>query len=87
VNRKQELRDKTVWRSDPHTLVKHLVYRHYLACWMAKILQKFRAATIVDAFAGPGVYEDGPDGSPILIAKAFLEHNAYRRFGNLHSRI
>jgi three-Cys-motif partner protein len=84
VNRRRELQEKTVWRSDPHTMVKHLVYRHYLACWMAKILQKFRAATIVDSFAGPGVYEDGPDGSPILIAKAYLEHNAYARFGSLH---
>lgn len=84
MNRKRELQKKTVWRSDPHTLVKHLVYRHYLACWMPKILQAFPAATIVDAFAGPGVYEDGPDGSPILVAKAFLEHAAYRRFGNLH---
>ncbi len=27
---KQELREKAVWRSDPHTLVNHLVYRHYL---------------------------------------------------------
>jgi hypothetical protein len=45
---------------DPHTLVKHLVYRHYLACWTAKIHQMFSVATTVDAFAGPGVYEDGP---------------------------
>lgn len=54
MGRKQELREKTVWRSDPHTLVKHLIYRHYLDCWMPKILQKFPTATIVDAFAGPG---------------------------------
>ncbi|MGY1845458.1 three-Cys-motif partner protein TcmP [Modestobacter sp. SYSU DS0875] len=83
MSRKEELRNKTVWRSDPHTLVKHLVYRHYLACWMPKILQRFPAATVVDAFAGPGVYEDGPDGSPRLVAKAFLEHAAYARFGEL----
>ncbi len=34
MSRKQELRQKTVWRSDPQTLVKHLVYRHYLD-WIA----------------------------------------------------
>lgn len=84
MSRKQELRKKTVWRSDPHTLVKHLVYRHYLDCWMPKILQKFPSATIVDAFAGPGVYEDGPVGSPLLVAKTFLNHSAYARFNNLH---
>jgi three-Cys-motif partner protein len=77
--RKEELRD-TVWRSDPHTLVKHLVYRHYLECWMPKILQGFPRATIVDAFAGPGTYADGLDGSPILVAKTFLAHSAHARF-------
>jgi three-Cys-motif partner protein len=81
--RKGELRDKTIWPSDPHTLVKHLVYRHYLECWMPKILQRFPQATIVDAFAGPGVYEDGLDGSPILAAKTFLSHTAHARFGEL----
>lgn len=83
MSRKQELREKTVWRSDPHTLVKHLVYRHYLECWMPKILQKFPTATIVDGFAGPGVYEDGPVGSPLLVAKTFLNHAAYARFNSL----
>jgi three-Cys-motif partner protein len=83
LNRKQELRNKTVWRSDPHTLVKHMVYRHYLECWMPKILQRFPSATIVDAFAGPGEYEDGPDGSPLLVAKTYLRHSAYGRFGRL----
>lgn len=84
MSRKEELRDQTVWRSDPHTLVKHLVYGHYLNCWMPKILQKFPNATIVDGFAGPGVYSDGPPGSPILVAKTFLGHAAHARFGNLH---
>lgn len=28
---------QTVWRTDPHTLVKHLVYRHYLHGVFAKI--------------------------------------------------
>ncbi len=84
MSRKDELRQQTVWRSDPHTLVKHLVYGHYLNCWMPKILQKFPSATIVDAFAGPGVYSDGPPGSPILVAKTFLEHTAHARFGTLN---
>ncbi|WP_328786046.1 three-Cys-motif partner protein TcmP (plasmid) [Streptomyces canus] len=84
MRRVDELRDRTVWKSDPHTQVKHLVYRHYLQCWMGKILQTFREATIVDAFAGPGVYTDGPPGSSIVVAKTFLEHSAQRRFGRLN---
>ncbi|MFJ1608590.1 hypothetical protein ACIOHS_35310 [Streptomyces sp. NPDC088253] len=69
MRRVDELREQTVWKSDPHTQVKHLVYRHYLQCWMRKFLQTFPEATIVDAFAGPGVYTDGPPGSPIVVAK------------------
>ncbi|MFE4995702.1 three-Cys-motif partner protein TcmP [Streptomyces mirabilis] len=84
MRRVDELREQTVWKSDPHTQVKHLVYRHYLQCWMGKILQTFPEATIVDAFAGPGVYTDGPPGSPIVVAKTFLEHTAYRRFNKLN---
>jgi three-Cys-motif partner protein len=80
--RKTEL-GETVWRSDPHTLVKHLVYRRYLDCWMPKILQSFPGATIVDAFAGPGTYTDGLDGSSIVVAKTFLRHKAYSSFGDL----
>ncbi|MFE3197843.1 three-Cys-motif partner protein TcmP [Embleya sp. NPDC059237] len=84
MSRKKDLDDKIVWASDPHTLVKHLVYRHYLECWLPKILQSFPEATIVDAFAGPGIYEDGLPGSPVLIAKTFLEHRAFQRFGALN---
>jgi three-Cys-motif partner protein len=84
VKRAEELRDETVWGSDPHMQVKHLMYRHYLQCWMAKILQTFPEATIVDAFAGPGVYKDGAPGSPVIIARTFLEHSSHRKFNKPH---
>ncbi len=64
-------------------MVKHLVYRHYLECWMSKILQRFPRATIVDAFAGPGTYKDSLHGSPLLIAKTYRDHIAHPRFGDL----
>ncbi len=82
MSRRAELQE-TLWRSDPHTALKHLIYRHYVNCWMGKILQKFPQATIVDAFAGPGAYVDGPDGSPVIFAKAYLEHSHMSRFRNL----
>lgn len=74
----------TLWRSEPRTLLKHQVYRWYLHCWMGKICQTFRTSTIVDCFAGPGFYEDGPDGSPIVIANTFLEHSRRASFNLLH---
>lgn len=83
LKRSEELNNKTIWSSDPHLQVKHLVYRKYMDCWMAKILQTFPKATIVDAFSGPGIYEDGAPGSPILAAKAYLEHSSRPRFKKL----
>jgi hypothetical protein len=75
-------RDPWLWPSQPRTLLKHQVYRQYLHCWMGKICQKFRNSAIVDAFAGPGAYLDGPDGSSVVIAKTFLEHSRLPGFGN-----
>ncbi|GAA1018507.1 hypothetical protein Aple_081340 [Acrocarpospora pleiomorpha] len=75
--------DELLWDSEPRTVIKHRIYRRYLDCWMGKICQSFQHATIVDAFAGPGVYKDGLDGSPVVIAKAFLEHLHSERFNNL----
>lgn len=72
-----------LWNSEPRTLLKHQVYRQYLRCWMGKICQRFPTSAIVDAFAGPGGYRDGPDGSPVVIAKTFLEHSGLQRFNQL----
>jgi three-Cys-motif partner protein len=50
---------------------------------MGKICQSFQDATIVDAFAGPGRYSDGAEGSPLVIARTFLSHGSHARFGRL----
>jgi three-Cys-motif partner protein len=73
----------TEWPSEPRTLLKHQIYKRYVDCWMGKILQVFPSATIVDAFAGPGAYSDGPDGSSLVIAKANLNHTGRLRFKTL----
>jgi three-Cys-motif partner protein len=70
----------TFWRSEPRTLLKHQVYRWYLDCWMGKICQTFPRSAVVDCFAGPGSYEDGPEGSPVVIAKTFLDHSHLENF-------
>jgi three-Cys-motif partner protein len=51
---------------------------------MGKICRTFRTSSIVDAFAGPGRYSDGPDGSPIIIAKTYLEHSSQANFNTLN---
>lgn len=75
--------EETVWAIEPHTTLKHLAYRKYVECWMAKILTKFPTAYIVDAFAGPGVYKLGQPGSPILAAKSYIQHARRPKFGRL----
>jgi three-Cys-motif partner protein len=50
---------------------------------MGKVCQRFARTAIVDAFAGPGEYLDGPDGSSLVIAKTFLEHSRRGHFNSL----
>lgn len=83
MSRRAQLQE-TLWAIDPHTTIKHLVYRFYLGCWMGKILQKFQEASVVDGFAGPGEYLDGADGSPIIVAKCFLDHRFLPKFNRLY---
>lgn len=58
----------TVWSPDPHTLAKHQMLREYLMAWFPILANGMyrRGLTYVDAFAGPGEYDDGSPGSPII---------------------
>jgi len=57
---------KTVWPLDPHTAAKHQLLRHYLERWSMIILESFKTATYLEGFAGPGIYEGGEPGSPVI---------------------
>lgn len=68
---------KTVWPLEPHTHAKHEILRRYLEAWTAILsLGGFPTIAYVDGFAGPGVYDEGEDGSPIIALKAALKHQA-----------
>lgn len=72
----------TVWTANPHTLAKHRILSGYLKAWMP-ILSRIndtaarnpREILFVDGFAGPGRYEKGENGSPVIAIKAALEHS------------
>ena len=57
-----------VWDREPHTAAKHDMLVRYLAAWFPIIAKGFpsKGLTYVDAFAGPGEYKDGSEGSPLL---------------------
>jgi three-Cys-motif partner protein len=78
----------TVWPSQPHTRAKHAILQRYLEAWFpiltrqASRLQqqhsilKSQEILFIDGFAGPGEYERGEPGSPVVALKAALDHSA-----------
>jgi len=68
----------TIWPAPAHTLAKHAVLREYLNAWFP-ILSTGSSYNnseplYIDGFAGPGEYEGGEPGSPILAITAANVH-------------
>ncbi len=64
----------TIWEIPPHTKAKHEILRHYLGAWFPILASVYQRLLYVDGFAGPGEYEDGEDGSPIIALKVARDH-------------
>jgi three-Cys-motif partner protein len=65
---------ETVWDIEPHTAKKHEILRRYFQAWLP-ILGRYNSRLLyIDAFAGPGEYSKGEDGSPLVILKAARDH-------------
>lgn len=76
-----------VWSLDDHTLAKHEILRRYLQAWFP-IMSRFNERLVFfDGFAGPGVYENGEIGSPIIALKALIEHQSFTSFSPLHEYV
>lgn len=58
----------------PHTAAKHLLLKRYLDAWFPILGKYHNRINYIDGFAGPGEYEDGEDGSPILAIEAAKNH-------------
>ena len=68
-----------LWPIGPHTPGKHMVLRSYLHAWLFIMSSRGERIVFVDGFAGPGEYEGGEEGSPIIALKALIEHAAVAR--------
>jgi three-Cys-motif partner protein len=71
---------------EPATGAKHKLYQRYYDAWWPIMLQpqgmrSWSRVTLLDAFAGPGLYEAGEDGSPVFSLQRLLEHDAAGRMG------
>jgi three-Cys-motif partner protein len=67
---------KTLWPLDPHTRGKHLVLKSYLDAWLPILGTWNGRILFIDGFAGPGEYEGGEPGSPIIALNALKNHVA-----------
>jgi three-Cys-motif partner protein len=58
----------------PHTAAKHLLLKRYLDRWFPILGKYNQRINYIDGFAGPGEYEDGESGSPLLAIEAAKYH-------------
>jgi three-Cys-motif partner protein len=68
--------DSVVWELKPHTKAKHDILRRYLQAWFAIMGQTHSRIVYVDGFAGPGEYDRGEEGSPVIALNTVLNHTA-----------
>jgi len=71
----------TVWSADPHTIAKHRILQASLGAWLPILSRQSKnvgsaekSIKYIDGFAGPGVYEGGEKGSPVLALETALNH-------------
>jgi three-Cys-motif partner protein len=71
--------------AEPHTLAKHAILARYLDAWFpilahsAAVHKSGRPEVLyIDAFAGPGRYSKGEDGSPIIAIKRAMRRQQLR---------
>ncbi|GLX10686.1 three-Cys-motif partner protein TcmP [Microbispora sp. NBRC 16548] len=69
----------THWKLDPHTKAKHEILRHYLGGWFPVLSAYNGRVVFLDGFAGPGRYENGEPGSPIIALTTLLDHSYFPR--------
>lgn len=74
----------TVWQRAPHTRAKHDILKRYLGAWFGifGLSPRHRRVNVIDGFAGPGRYQDGEPGSPILALTTLLDHQLFARFSD-----
>ena len=73
----------------PWSLIKDQVLKDYMTPYLAKVKILRRPILLIDGYAGPGVFEDGAEGSPVIICKAaeqLVKGNYQAKFINSEAR-
>ncbi len=53
--------------------------QHYMGAWLPILTSWNGRVLFIDAFAGPGEYSNGEDGSPVIALRALIDHPAKSR--------
>ena len=64
----------------PHTEAKHHILRYYLNEWFPILGRYHQSLRYIDGFSGPGEYEGGEPGSPLVALEAIRRHNYFDAF-------
>ena len=64
----------------PHTQAKHHILRYYLDEWFPILGHVYRSLRYIDGFSGPGEYQGGEPGSPLVALRAVREHKHFNGF-------
>ena len=64
----------------PHTEAKHDILKYHLGAWFPILASAFDRLQYIDGFAGPGEYESGEVGSPILALEGLSNHVSINKF-------
>jgi three-Cys-motif partner protein len=83
-----------LWPLEPATDAKHRLWKRYLDGWWPIMLQpspydgRLRPrVTYLDAFAGPGRYKNGEEGSAVFALDRLLHHDATERMHLSRERV
>lgn len=78
----------TIWDLREHTRAKHLLLRNYLNAWFPILTIRGQVSQVVfmDGFAGPGVYQGGEPGSPIIALKTLVDHHTFHQLATTEFR-
>ena len=71
----------------PHTQAKHHILKYYLDEWFPILGRARGSLRYIDGFAGPGEYEGGEDGSPIIALDTIRHHKYFETFAQANKNI
>ena len=72
-----------LWTKDQQTQGKHLILRNYLNGWFPILGSSNGRLLFIDGFAGPGEYDNGEPGSPLIALDCVRRQKAAGRLKNV----